>query len=738
MPTKLNYYYINENKDIEHSILNMIEENEKRGPRGVRGSQGEKGKTGERGLNLDFDMLTDDEKEELKGETGIKGDTGDNLKWNNLSRQQILELGDNIVQNMNEDTEYNILDKIEGDKGDKGEKGQIGIRGFKGDKGLQGPIGQKGIRGYSPLHEWVGTELRLQNEDAKGEMSWGKYVNLIGNKGQKGIIGPKGIQGIQGFKGNIGIQGIKGLKGEIGGKGNIGLQGEKGLIGPKGIEGKKGSIGQKGQKGSNLDFCYEFSETDKNISNKCYDKVWAESGCKGPYPREIINKNDQLWAIKDNAKEIYNYPLPTSNIGLNLEYYQTKCYSQGSYTKEELYSLKRIGPKGIKGETGEKGDTGNVGPQGNTGQVGLQGLQGISGPQGLPGKKGDKGNLGSQGYTGPMGPQGLEGSRGEIGKKGDNGKKGDIGLQGIKGDNGDNLNFNDLNQNEKNEIKGVKGEKGEIGLSSSDGSTTNKLIDELADSLLGIYNLTPYDTVKDECRNNKLFDTRRNDSNDKFISGTSKGLDGNVAIEELNKCMFNWDYVTCKDNNIDKIGNNNTISKTTREFNDKKLLDYRGCENKYTVDNVEYTCKNWQNEVTGVDGREYDYVGNHNYFRNPDGKSQPWCFKTPYTKDAQGFLGRKKMWRDGNEGYKKIMKNYICQDNNKQNNVYANSETIDKCYNSCVDDSNCNYFRFNKVSGKCYKEENLDDNNQCTSNNGNPKFENNTETYQIINLDKLD
>ena len=75
-----------------------------------------------------------------------------------------------------------------------------------------------------------------------------------------------------------------------------------------------------------------------------------------------------------------------------------------------------------------------------------------------------------------------------------------------------------------------------------------------------MYNLAGnHKMIKNECINSQLFDTRRNESNKKFYPGTSEGL--NLSSNDLDKCMFNWDYVTCKDNKLDKLGNN-TIEKS--------------------------------------------------------------------------------------------------------------------------------------------------------------------------------
>ena len=48
MASKKNYYYINQNKDIEQGILDSLKEKSKRGPRGFRGLQGIMGRRNKR------------------------------------------------------------------------------------------------------------------------------------------------------------------------------------------------------------------------------------------------------------------------------------------------------------------------------------------------------------------------------------------------------------------------------------------------------------------------------------------------------------------------------------------------------------------------------------------------------------------------------------------------------------------------------------------------------------------
>lgn len=76
----------------------------------------------------------------------------------------------------------------EGPQGPKGDQGPRGLKGEKGDKGDRGPEGEKGDTGPMPDHQWRDTSLRLQDPDG----TWGRYVNLKGEKGDPGIPGSSG------------------------------------------------------------------------------------------------------------------------------------------------------------------------------------------------------------------------------------------------------------------------------------------------------------------------------------------------------------------------------------------------------------------------------------------------------------------------------------------------------------------------------------------------------------------
>ena len=100
-------------------------------------------------------------------------------------------------------------------------------------------------------------------------------------------------------------------------------------------------------------------------------------------------------------------------------------------------------------------------------------------------------------------------------------------------------------------------------------------------------------------------------------------------LDEVPQCIYAWDYINCDDNikKLETINNNKNnwqFDSTTNRFIDRKLINYRGCENSKILNtngnDKEYKCENWYtlNENSSVYGeniqKKYSYLGNHNYF----------------------------------------------------------------------------------------------------------------------------
>ena len=72
-----------------------------------------------------------------------------------------------------------------GIRGERGAAGPRGPAGPRGEPGRDGVDGKDGERGPAPDHQWKSTKLRFQKPDG----TWGKYVDLKGERGASGAGG---------------------------------------------------------------------------------------------------------------------------------------------------------------------------------------------------------------------------------------------------------------------------------------------------------------------------------------------------------------------------------------------------------------------------------------------------------------------------------------------------------------------------------------------------------------------
>ena len=75
-----------------------------------------------------------------------------------------------------------------GKDGAEGKDGQDGKDGAPGRNGKDAIDGKPGEKGDKPAHEWIGTGLRFEKSDG----TWGKTVDLRGQKGASGGGGSRG------------------------------------------------------------------------------------------------------------------------------------------------------------------------------------------------------------------------------------------------------------------------------------------------------------------------------------------------------------------------------------------------------------------------------------------------------------------------------------------------------------------------------------------------------------------
>ncbi len=235
------YLYISDpanGKYIEVQNLDAVP-----GDKGETGDKGIQGEKGNEGPMLNFDDLTDDQKDQIKGDDGdsayqvavIHGFKGSETAW---------------------------LDSIDGQKGEPGDKGdklefrdlsdaeKLALKGQKGEEGLKGSgfniIGEIGTPGENPN----GNPSYVCDADGEGnalvDPSDGQLWICDGNGGwidSGKLVGPKGEKGepleyddltnnqkdqLKGQKGED-VKGDKGLKGDTG-SGEKGNKGDKGVL----------------------------------------------------------------------------------------------------------------------------------------------------------------------------------------------------------------------------------------------------------------------------------------------------------------------------------------------------------------------------------------------------------------------------------------------------------------------------------------------------------------------------
>jgi len=125
----------------------------------------------------------------------------------------------------------------------KGEKGNPGITPKKDVDYRDGEPGEDGI-GNPPVHQWQGTKIRFQNPDK----TWGEWIDLRGAKGDK-LKGEKGDMPKHEWRGTLlRIQNPDGSWSKW-----VDLRGKPGIGKPgktprKGIDYKDGGKGDKGDK----------------------------------------------------------------------------------------------------------------------------------------------------------------------------------------------------------------------------------------------------------------------------------------------------------------------------------------------------------------------------------------------------------------------------------------------------------------------------------------------------------
>ncbi len=189
---------------------------------------------------LTFDKLTDDQKEELRGPKGRDGKDGKNLIFSDNKEEILKEISEEIKLQIPKIEELRL--RFE----DLSEEQKEELRGQQGPRGQKGKSGKDFI--YEEHEENIKTlldnkvdsirdVLKLRFSDLTEEeiqkltFTFDKFTDeqlesLRGPRGQKGKSGRDGEQGVQGKMGPRGIPGLSGLNGRDGVDGEDGEDGK--------------------------------------------------------------------------------------------------------------------------------------------------------------------------------------------------------------------------------------------------------------------------------------------------------------------------------------------------------------------------------------------------------------------------------------------------------------------------------------------------------------------------------
>ena len=245
-------------------------------------------------INKSVKNYVDTHKSELKGDKGLKGDTGKSAY-------------DLWKEKGNTGTEQDFLNSL---------------KGAKGDIGQQGQKGEKGNTGESAFETWK----RVKNKPTANETEF-----LDSLKGAKGDTGSKGSDGVQGQKGNDGI-GITNIE-KVGDKLKITLsngqvkeftlpsgQGGSGTTGLTEEQVKtlintfyKPQIDSKLERGT---YTGNATDLEKSINNKA-DKIELQKYTKKSDISEFIKGTDA--DNKYNTKKEFDKLKNVATTELNLE-----------------------------------------------------------------------------------------------------------------------------------------------------------------------------------------------------------------------------------------------------------------------------------------------------------------------------------------------------------------------------------------------------------------------------------
>ena len=464
------------------------------GPQGEKGEPGDPGPQGPKGDpgNVDFEALTPEQMEMLKGEQGPAGADGfsPTVTVNETAGGYNL-----LVQ------DKNGLDMVTVKHGKDGENGKDGNDGDPGPAGTAGADGKDGVGIESVQQTILSTDDGAPNELLITKTD-GTYTRFYVHNGKQGSTGPQGPAGPQG---EAGPQGPAGPQGEAGPQGPEGPRGPQGPAGANGIDGMPGSPGAPGENGENGKSIYYAAEGAAVPDLGSYDQAFKlaaleEDNGKAPYIGEFIVYNGGYYIVREiiwdmecaDCEKLFDMVGPQGPKGdpgnvdfeaLTPEQMEMLKGEQGpagadgfspTVTVNETaggYNLLVQDKNGLDmvtvkhGKDGENGKDGNDGDPGPAGTAGADGKDGVgiesvqqtilSTDDGAPnellitktdgtytrfyvhngkqGSTGPQGPAGPQGEAGPQGPAGPQGEAGPQGPEGPRGPQGPAGANGIDG-----------------------------------------------------------------------------------------------------------------------------------------------------------------------------------------------------------------------------------------------------------------------------------------------------------------
>ena len=343
--------------EIENTIYTYVtaHKEELKGDKGDKGDTGEKGDTGAKGE---------------KGDTGAKGDKGDTGATGANGITPTLKVGSTSTGNAGTNASVTMTDNNnvytlnfvipKGEKGDTGAKGDAGVKGQDGDKGADGITPTLKVGTVTTLAAGSNATVTMSKNNNEYTLNFGIPK---GNKGDTGASGGSGETTVINPTITIGTvtNGDTASATITGDSPNYILN----LVLPKGDKGDKGDVGTKGEDGITPTIAVGNTTTGEAGTNA--NVTMSKSGTTYTFNFTIPKgvKGDKGDAGADGAKGDKG---DKGDAGAKGE--KGDPFTYADFTSEQLATL--------KGDKGDKGDTGADGVKGDKGDRGEKGADGVT------------------------------------------------------------------------------------------------------------------------------------------------------------------------------------------------------------------------------------------------------------------------------------------------------------------------------------------------------------------------